>query len=145
MDKLIEAMKRLLADVSAYRIKSQYYHWNVEGENFVQYHSLFEELYTTADENVDDIAEHIRALNAYAPGSLSRFLSLTTIQDETIVPEAWEMINRISQDNQKVHTTLLQCHVLADEFNQYGLVNFLEGLLEVYEKQQWKLRATLKR
>lgn len=145
MDKLIEAMKRLLADVSAFRIKSQYYHWNVEGPNFLQYHGLFSDLYTSANENVDDIAEHIRALGAYSPGALGRFLELTSIQDENTIPEAWEMINRIAQDNQKVHARLTICHALADELNQRGVVNFLEGLLDANEKDQWKLRSTLKR
>jgi starvation-inducible DNA-binding protein len=145
MDKLIEAMKRLLADFSAFRIKAQYYHWNVEGPDFMQYHGLFSDLYTSADANIDDIAEHIRSLGAYAPGSLGRFLALTSIQDETIVPEAWEMINRIAQDNQKIHATLTICHTVANELNQRGVVNFLEGLLDANEKDQWKLRATLKR
>lgn len=145
MDKLIDAMKRLLADVFAFRIKAQYYHWNVEGPDFMQYHDLFSGLYTSADANVDDIAEHIRALGSYAPGSLGRFLELTSIQDEATIPDAWEMINRIAQDNQKIHASLMICHTLADELNQRGVVNFLEGLLDANEKDQWKLRSTLKR
>ena len=145
MDKLIEAMKMLLADVSAFRIKAQYYHWNVEGPNFPQYHALFQDLYTSADENVDDIAEHIRALGAYAPGSLRRFKELTSIEDELTVPDAWEMINRIAQDNQKLHSRLMSCHALAEEQNRRGTVKFIEDLLEANEKDQWKLKATLKR
>lgn len=145
MDKLIELLKRVLADTSAFRIKAQYYHWNVEGPFFKEYHALFSDLYTAADENVDDIAEHIRALGAYAPGSLSRFLALTSIQDEDTIPDAWEMINRISEDNKKLHAGLTAAHAVADELGQSGVVNFLEGLIDANEKTQWMLRATLKR
>lgn len=145
MDKLIELMKRVLADTFAFRLKAQYYHWNVEGPDFPQYHDLFGKLYTTADGDVDMIAEHIRALGAYAPGSFGRFQSLTSIQDEETIPEAWEMINRIAEDNKKLHAGLMAAHAVADELGQRGVVNFLEGLLDANEKTQWMLRATLKR
>lgn len=145
MEKLVELMKRVLADTFAFRLKAQYYHWNVEGPDFMQYHGLFSKLYTEADENVDAIAEHIRALGAYSPGSFGRFMELSQIQDETAVPEAWEMINRIAQDNMRVHATLTAAHGVADELGQRGIVNFLEGLLDENEKTQWMLRSTLKR
>ena len=88
MDKLIEDMKRLLADVYAYGLKAQNYHWNVEGPNFMEYHALFADVYNKASGDVDTVAEHIRALDAYAPGSLGRFKELTSIQDETTIPVA---------------------------------------------------------
>ena len=145
MDKLIEALKRVLADTFAFRIKAQYYHWNVEGPDFKQYHDLFSDLYTSADANIDDIAEHIRALDAYAPGSFGRFAQLTSIQDENTIPAPLEMIARIAADNQKLHTGLMTAHALADELGQRGVVNFLEGLLDANEKTQWMLRSTIKR
>lgn len=145
MDELIEAMKKVLADTFAFRLKAQYYHWNVEGPDFMQYHGLFSDLYTSADANIDTIAEHIRALGAYAPGSFARYRELTTIQDENTVPNAIEMINRIAQDNQRLHMGLMNAHKIADELGQRGVVNFLEGLLDANEKTQWMLRATLKR
>ena len=145
MDKLIEALKRVLADTFAFRIKAQYYHWNVEGPDFKQYHDLFSDLYTSADANIDDIAEHIRALDAYAPGSFGRFAQLTSIQDENTIPAPLEMIARIAADNQKLHTGLMTAHALADELGQRGVVNFLEGLIDANEKTQWMLRATVKR
>jgi starvation-inducible DNA-binding protein len=145
MEKLIDLMKRILADTFAFRIKAQYYHWNVEGPDFMQYHDLFSKLYTEADGNIDDIAEHIRALGAYAPGSLKRFSELTVIEDEDTIPAALEMINRISADNMKLHNILMAAQKVADELGQRGVVNFLEGLLDANEKTQWMLRATLKR
>lgn len=145
MDKLIEALKRVLADTFAFRLKAQYYHWNVEGPNFKEYHDLFSDLYTAADANVDDIAEHIRALGAYAPGSLTRFSQLTSIQDENTIPNAMEMISRIAEDNKLLHASLMTAHRLADDLGQRGVVNFLEGLIDANEKTQWMLRSILKK
>lgn len=145
MDKLIEALKRVLADTFAFRLKAQYYHWNVEGPDFKQYHDLFSDLYTAADADIDAIAEHIRALDAYAPGSFGRYSQLTSIQDENTVPNALEMINRISEDNKRLHTGLMTAHKFAEDLGQRGVVNFLEGLLDANEKTQWMLKATLKK
>lgn len=145
MDKLIDLMKKLLADLSAYRIKTQYYHWNVEGPNFSEYHAFFATIYTAADADIDPLAEHIRALGAYAPGSLGRFHQLTTIQDEDTVPVATEMLNRTYADNQKIIASAKAAVTIADELDQRGIVNYLEGLIDAYEKQAWMLRAITKR
>lgn len=145
MDKLIESLKIVLADTFAFRVKAQYYHWNVEGPDFMQYHDLFGKLYTSADSDVDMIAEHIRAMGAYAPGSFGRFSTLATIEDEETIPAALEMINRIAQDSTKLHTGLMNAHRIADELGQRGVVNFLEGLIDANEKTQWMLNSILKR
>lgn len=145
MDKLIELMKKLLADLSAYRIKTQYYHWNVEGPNFNEYHAFFSGIYTAADGDIDAVAEHIRALNAYAPGSLGRFAQLTSIQDENTVPIAIEMVARTYADNQKILTSAKAACAVAEELKEHGVLNFLEGIIDAYEKQAWMLRATTKR
>lgn len=145
MDKLIELMKKLLADLSAYRIKTQYYHWNIEGPNFKEYHGFLGEIYGTASDDVDDVAEHIRALDAYAPGSLKRFAELTSITDETTIPPAIEMMARTYADNQKILASAKAACAVAEELKEHGVLNFLEGLIDAYEKQAWMLRATTKR
>jgi starvation-inducible DNA-binding protein len=145
MEELIELMKKVLADAFAFRLKAQYYHWNIEGPDFVQYHDFLGKLYETADENIDAIAEHIRALGAYAPGSFKRYQELSTIEDEDAVPAALEMINRISADNKKLHESFMAAHAAADSNGQRGIVNFLEGLIDDNEKTQWMLNSVLKR
>lgn len=142
---LIQLMKKLLADLSAFRIKSQYYHWNIEGPDFMQYHSLLGDIYEKAHGDVDDVAEHIRALNSYSPGSLKRFAELTTIVDEETVPDALEMINRVYADNQTILASARAACMAADAANEHGQLNFLEGLIDTYEKQAWMLRSIIKR
>lgn len=142
MDKLIDAMKKALADTFALYLKAQYYHWNVEGADFYQYHNLFGDLYAEIYAAVDPMAEHIRALNAYAPGSLGRFQELTTIEDENAVPSALEMINRLGADNQKAIATLKAAQTLADTEGEVGVSNFLQDRIDIHQKHAWMLRAT---
>ena len=80
MDQLIQQMKVILATNFALYLKSHNYHWNIEGPNFPQYHDFLNNFYTEVFTQTDLIAEHIRYLDSYAPGSLERFLELADIQ-----------------------------------------------------------------
>lgn len=143
--KLADSLKVLLANTFAFRIKAQNYHWNVTGQDFVQYHNFLGDLYTSADSNIDTIAEHIRGLDAYAPGSFSRFLELSTIKDETSIPPALEMINRLSSDCIELHKSMTTARDIAEAEKQRGVVNFLEGLIDDNEKTQWMLKSIIKK
>ena len=80
---LSDNLKVLLASTQAFAIKSQNFHWNVEGSNFPQYHAFFDTLYGDVSATIDPIAEYIRILGHYTPGSLTRYSELTIIQDQT--------------------------------------------------------------
>lgn len=144
METLIEMMRKVLADTFAMYLKAHNYHWNVEGSNFPQYHDFFGNLYQELHGAVDPIAEEIRALDAYVPGSLSRFLELTEIEDELSIPNGVEMARRLMVDNQKVIMTLDMAFKLADEFDQQGLADFIAGRLDAHKKHGWMLRSITK-
>lgn len=144
METLIEMMRKVLADTFAMYLKAHNYHWNVEGSNFTQYHDFFGNLYQELHGAVDPIAEEIRALDAYVPGSLSRFLELTEIEDELSIPNGVEMARRLMVDNQKVIMTLDMAFKLADEFDQQGLADFIAGRLDTHKKHGWMLRSITK-
>ena len=101
---------------------------------------MYEELHGA----VDPIAEHIRALDAYAPGSLSRFMELTEIQDELNVPLGTDMARKLLSDNQIVMNTLNMTFKLAEQFDQQGLMDFLAGRIDTHSKHAWMLRSISK-
>jgi starvation-inducible DNA-binding protein len=145
MEELIQQMKELLADTFAFRLKTQYYHWNIEGPDFVQYHDFLGDLYEEIDGAVDETAEKIRSLNSYAPGSFQRYLELATIQcDDNIIP-AVEMLDRVKIDNDVLRNKLKQVRNKAEASGEFGLVNFLEGRLDAHDKHAWMLKALTKR
>lgn len=144
METLVEMMKKVLADTFAMYLKSHNYHWNVEGPNFPQYHEFFGNLYEELHGAVDPIAEHIRALDSYSPGSLSRFMELTDIQDETSVPMGTDMARKLLSDNQIVLTSLNMAFNLAETFEQNGLANFLADRIDTHKKHAWMLRSISK-
>ena len=70
MDELHKAAKVAFSSTFAFYLKAHNFHWNVEGSNFPQYHKFFQKIYEEIWGTTDDIAEHIRSLGAYAPGSM---------------------------------------------------------------------------
>jgi len=82
MDELVQAMKKALADTFAFYLKAHGFHWNVEGRMFAQDHALFGTIYEEVYGSIDQFAEEIRAMDAYAPASFARFRELNGIEDE---------------------------------------------------------------
>lgn len=144
MEELINKMKVVLASTFAFYLKAHNFHWNVEGVNFPQYHEFFGNLYEEVHGSIDVIAEQIRALDAYAPGSLKRFQELSTIMDETSVPSAVIMCQRLQQDNQTLLLDLEQAYNEAERTKQLGLANFLQDRMDIHKKHGWMLKAIQK-
>jgi starvation-inducible DNA-binding protein len=143
METLIEIMRKALADAYAFQLKANNYHWNVTGPNFPQYHKFLGKLYQEVFDSTDNIAEQIRALDAYAPGSFTRFIELTDIEDEVNIPTSNEMISRLVIDNDKYLETLNMAFKLANQFDKQGLVNFLADRIDVHNKHAWMLRSII--
>lgn len=144
MDDLIQKMKEVLATSFSFYLKAHNYHWNVEGPNFSDYHAFLGTLYTEVWGAVDLIAEHLRTLDAYAPGSYKRFSKLSRIEDEINIPHAIEMLNRLKIDNSKLIEVLTETQKLADQAGKVGLSNFLQDRIDIHEKHGWMLRSITK-
>ena len=142
MEELIECMKRLFATNYQYYVKSHGFHVNVVGPDFVQYHQLFSEVYEFADDASDSIPEQIRVLEAIAPFSLSRIMELGSIEDGKERPTALAMVSELLADSQILMDHYEECHDMCVECKCYGLINFIEGQMDMLGKIMWKLRST---
>ena len=145
MEELIEELKKLFASNYAFYLKAQYYHWNVEGSDFPQYHEFFGSLYSEVGGSIDPMAEHIRAIDAYAPGSFERFVDLSAINGDDTIPTGIIMATRLHEDNEKLLTMLIDVYKKAEAVDRLGLSNFLQDRIEAHRKHAWMLRATTKR
>lgn len=144
MDELIKAMKVAFASEFSFYLKAQFYHWNVEGPDFKQYHDLFGGIYEEVYGSIDNFAENIRKLGGYTPGSFTRFSMLTQVDDETEVPPAMAMMQELLADNQKMVKILKMVFDLSEAEGQHGLSDFIAGRMDAHNKHGWMLRATLK-
>ena len=141
---LSDNLKVLLASTNSLSIKAQNFHWNVEGDNFPQYHEFFGNFYEEVYGSVDKVAEYIRTLDSYAPGSLTRYAELTIIEDQTKIPRPHLMFAELLSDNEKMIDLLNACFASAEEENKQGIANFIAERLDAQAKHGWMLRSILK-
>ena len=114
MEELVKAAKIGFASQFTFYLKAHFFHWNVEGINFQELHSLFETIYSEVYGTVDEFAEKIRSLGAYAPGSNSRFSVLTYIEDETQVQPGEHMVAELLQDAENMGKILKRVYDIAE-------------------------------
>jgi starvation-inducible DNA-binding protein len=144
MDELSQALKIVLANHYAFSLKAQNFHWNVEGPDFKQYHDLFGDIYEEVYGSVDTIAERVRTIGYYTPGSFRRYLELSQIEDQVEIPNSRSMIEKLLADISTVQTSIKICYDLAEQNSNHGLSNLLAERQDAFAKHAWMLTATLK-
>ncbi len=144
MDELVKATKIAFATEFAFYLKAHYFHWNVEGPDFLEYHDLFGKIYEEVYGSIDDFAENIRKLGSYTPGSYTRLSMLSQIDDEMAVPPKDVMVQELLDDCEKISKVLKLVYNLAEREGKHGLSNFLAERMDAHDKHAWMLRSSLK-
>src|ERR1700744_1585923 len=80
-NRLVDALNLVLADSYSLMALTHLAHWNVEGIGFFALHKAFEEQYENLFKAVDEIAERVRALDAYAIGGLSKLAKTSGLEE----------------------------------------------------------------
>lgn len=142
---LVDNLKTLYGTTYVLFAKSFGFHHNVEGNNFPQYHQFFGDFYTDIYESLDKIAEYIRTLDSYAPGSLARMLELSVLEEQTKIPRAELMFTELLADSERYTALLNECFSAADSENQQGIADFLSSRIDSMGKYSWMIRSTLKK
>jgi starvation-inducible DNA-binding protein len=141
--EIAEGLSRLLADSYSLYLKTHNYHWNVTGPMFQTLHLMFETQYNELALAVDLIAERIRALGAFAPGSYSEFGALSSIPEDEDRPNASEMIKRLVKGQESVARTARSIYPVVERANDEPTADLLTQRLQVHEKTAWMLRSLL--
>ncbi len=142
--QIVAGLERLLADSYMLYLKTLYFHWNVTGPMFQPLHDVFEAQYQELLVAVDDIAERIRALGYPAPGTFTQFSRLTSITEDTSVPDSDTMIKFLVEGHETVIRTAREMTAISLEADDVVTGDLLTKRLEVHEKTAWMLRSFLK-
>lgn len=140
---IAEGLSALLADSYTLYLKTHNYHWNVTGPMFNTLHLMFEAQYTELALAVDLIAERIRALGVYAPGSYKAFSKLSSIEESEKVPNATDMIADLVKGQEAVVRTARKIFPLADKADDEATADLLTQRIQLHEKTAWMLRSML--
>ena len=144
-EKVAAGLSKLLADTYAVYLKTHGYHWNVEGPNFGALHTLFMDQYTEMWTAIDEVAERIRALGAYAPQGYAAFGKLSTIRDGNADQSAEAMLAELIADHETLINNARATRAAADEATDDVTAGLIDSRVQAHEKHAWMLRASLGR
>jgi starvation-inducible DNA-binding protein len=142
---IASGLSRLLADTYVVYLKTHNFHWNVEGPMFQTLHQMFMEQYTEAWNAIDLIAERIRSLGHYAPGTYRQYLKLARVKETPGVPKAEQMVKLLIDGQEAVVKTAREVLPLAEGADDQPTLDLLTQRMQMHEKNAWMLRSLLKK
>ncbi len=142
--EIAQSLSNMLASNYILYLKSLYYHWNVTGINFSSLHELFEKQYEDLHKAGDEIAERIRALGRFAPGTYKEFSKISLISEDDELPSSAEqMIKNSLYDNEECSKLALKVLRLAEEYGDEVTQDLMVSRMQSHDKTAWMLRSCL--
>ena len=117
-------------------------HWNIEGPDFFQYHSLFETIYSDIYGSIDPFAENIRKLNDFPP-TLSECEDASAFEDNSSSSDAKNLALDLYLKNYTFLSILKETFNCANSMNEQGIANFIAERIDAHDKWDWQLRSSL--
>jgi starvation-inducible DNA-binding protein len=112
---------------------------------FQTLHLMFMDQYTEAWNAIDPIAERIRALGHYAPGSYAQHVKIASIKEAVGVPKAEKMIAELIAGQEAVARTARSIFPIVDRANDEPTADLLTQRMQTHEKTAWMLRSLLEK
>lgn len=143
IDEITDKLAHFLSDTFVLYVKTLNFHWNMEGREFYMYHRLLEDQYKELQEATDELAERIRMLGRFTPGSLKNFLELSCLKESKAEKQAEHMIQELVKDHEELVEHCHQIIQVTDKLLDQGTSDLLIERLRSHDKQAWLLRSHL--
>lgn len=141
---VVKGLNLLLADSYALMANTHYAHWNVEGSDFFSLHQAFQAQYEGLFEAVDEIAERVRALDAYTIGGLRNFASESGIEEFSTPVAAKDYVAGLVVAHEKAITDAVALRDAAGAANDLETQDLAIGRIQWHQKTAWMLKSFLK-
>lgn len=141
----VELLIPTLADTIFVYSLYKKYHWHVEGDDFYQYHLLFDKHAEEQLPLIDLIAERIRTLGAVAPGMPADVVAHKTLEEPSDAGNDDEnMIQNLCKVHEAFISKLRQTIDKTAKLNDTGTNDMLVSqALRLHELQLWFVRSSL--
>ena len=143
-EALARQLAKLLGDTVNFTFLAQGAHWNVKGSDFFQMHEFFGEIYEDASGSIDPLAENILKLGYDAPYTLTDFKMFSSIEPRRVTTgQKLEFVAALHEANAELTHCLNKGFHLANDADEQGIADFLAGRIDMQNKWNWQLSATL--
>lgn len=139
--EMVTTMDRLIANYHIFYQKLRNYHWNVTGQDFFDLHSKFEELYTTALKDIDDLAERIRVFGAVPMSTLKEYMDVSEIKETGTGLSSLEMTRQVLNDMEILDSFMLEVVDAAGSVGDAATVVMMNSMIRELEKEHWMLTS----
>lgn len=137
----VNELNTLLSNYHLYYQNLRNFHWNIQGENFLDLHEKFEQLYDDARLKIDEIAERILTLRMRPVSQFSEYLKKAKVDEAGRVEEDLEMVNIILENHRILIENMRRVIKAADSVGDEGTIDMVGGFLSNLEKVSWMLDA----
>jgi starvation-inducible DNA-binding protein len=141
---LARSLNQVLADSYALLSLTHLAHWNVEGSGFFALHTAFQTQYEELFIAVDEIAERIRALDAYAIGGLGKLAQTAGIKEFAAPLSQENYVQQLIAANEKLIADAAQARDLAGKLNDAESQDLMISRITLHQKTVWMLSSFLK-
>jgi len=142
--RLTDSLNQVLADSYALLALTHLAHWNVEGPGFFALHTAFQTQYEELFIAVDEIAERIRALDAYAIGGLGTLAKAAQMKEFSSPLVQEDYVRALITASAKVVSDAERARDLAGEAGDAESQDLMIGRITLHQKTIWMLKSFLK-
>lgn len=141
--EMFESLRHLFADSYAVYLKTQGFHWNVQGTSFRALHPWLEEQYKSLAEDVDNLAERLLQLGFHAPASFSELANLTQIKEQKDFSDSKKMLQLLMDDHALLIREARDIDNRASERGDDATCSLLDAFIQDHEKLLWMVGKML--
>jgi starvation-inducible DNA-binding protein len=142
--RITDGLNLVLADSYALMALTHLAHWNVEGSDFFPLHKAFQEQYENLFEAVDEIAEQVRALDAYSIGGLNTLAKVAQLNEFKSPMPQKDYVAALIVAHEKVVDDATRTRDQAGENKDLETQDLMIKRLQWHEKTLWMLKSYLK-
>jgi len=134
-----------LANLAVSYVKLHQYHWFVKGMHFQTLHEMFESLYETVAEMLDELAERMLAIGIKPASTLKEYLALTRLEEGSEGEESGEQMLRIvaSDFEQMIRLLKKASHLAETKTDDPVTADMLNTHIKKLQEQVWMLQAMI--
>lgn len=138
---VVASLNTLLANYQVHYQKLRNFHWNVEGPDFFELHTVFEEEYNQVKIQIDELAERIRVFGKRPYSTLKDYLDVAEIKEAGTTLSSADMVNEILHDFEAILSFLIDAHEKAASVGDVATEDMLVGYIKRTEQRHWMLSA----
>lgn len=136
-------LNQLLACYQIHYQNLRLLHWNIKGQDFFELHVKYEELYTRAQEIVDELAERILSIGETPLSSFSAYITKSPIAELDMTNDGATGVAYILSAQEELLKQERAILNATDEADDEGTNALMSDLIREKEKTNWMFRAWL--